>query len=400
MNKIDLPPLKDRVIMHIDMNNFYASVECLLNPDLKNYAIAVAGNPVKRTGIILAKNYIAKVYGVKTGDVIWEAKKKCPTLICVAPHFEKYEEISKKAHDIYYKYTDLIEPFGIDECWLDVTDSLKLFNCTDVELAQKIQADIYQTLGLSVSVGISFGKTLAKLGSDMKKPMGLVKIDRTNHLKVLKQLKVEDMIMVGKHTAKKLHDININSLYDLYSQDPEFLKQKFGIIGKNLHNAVCGIDDNCLISPKDEDTKSVGNGATAPKDMTTLEEITDFLHDLSVKVSGRLRAHNFSARTIHVSIKFADFTCLSAQDSKNYHFSNEQDIFKYSYEIFNSLVGDKFAPIRALRICVTNLINKNDKQQMNLFSNTKNENLCLAIDNLKEKFGNNIINLAKDYKEF
>ena len=164
----------DRVILHIDMNNFFASVECLLNPSLKNYAVAVAGNPNKRTGIILAKNYFAKVYGVKTGEAIWEAKKKCPTLITVAPHYDKYEEYSKLAHQIYYKYTDLIEPFGIDECWLDVTDSLNLFNSTPIELAKKIQQDIKESLGLSVSIGISFGKTLAKLGSDMKKPMGLI----------------------------------------------------------------------------------------------------------------------------------------------------------------------------------------------------------------------------------
>ena len=390
----------NRVIFHIDMNNFYASVECLLNPSLKNYAVAVAGDPNKRTGIILAKNYLAKVYGVKTGEAIWEAKQKCPTLICVAPHFDKYEEISKLAHNIYYKYTDLIEPFGIDECWLDVTNSLKLFNCSDVELAKKIQNEIKESLGLSVSIGISFGKTLAKLGSDMKKPMGLTKIDRTNHLEILKQLKIEEMIMIGKHTAKKLHDMNINTLYDLHLQKPEFLKQKFGVVGNHLHNAVSGVDDDTLISPKDEDTKSVGNGSTAVRDMTTHEEIKDFLHDLSVKVSGRLRAHGFSARTIHLSIKFADFTYLSAQDSKSYHFSNEQDIFKFSYEIFNSLVGEKFAPVRALRICTTNLITKKDKEQINIFTNTKNENLCSAIDHLKEKFGNNIISLAKDYKEF
>jgi len=388
-----------RIIFHIDMNNFYASVECLLNPSLKNYAVAVAGDPNKRTGIILAKNYLAKVYGVKTGDVIWEAKKKCPTLICVAPHHDKYEEISKQAHEIYSKYTDLIEPFGIDECWLDVTNSLKLFNCTDIELAKKIQTDIKENLGLSVSIGISFGKALAKLGSDLKKPMGLTIIDENNHLEILKKLKIEEMIMIGKQTAKKLHDMNINTLYDLYLQSPEFLREKFGVVGVHLHNSVGGIDDDTLITPNDEDTKSVGNGSTAVRDMTTHEEIKDFLHDLSVKVSSRLRSHGFSARTIHLSIKFADFTYLSAQDSKDYHFSNEQDIFKYAYEIFKALVGEKFAPVRALRICTTNLINKNDKQQINIFSNVKNENLCSTIDNLKEKFGNNIINLAKDYKE-
>lgn len=389
-----------RVIMHIDMNNFYASVECLLNPSIKNYAVAVAGDPNKRTGIILAKNYLAKVYGVKTGEAIWEAKQKCPTLICVAPHFDKYEEYSRRAHEIYYKYTDLIEPFGIDECWLDVTDSLKLFDCSAVELATKIQKEVKTSLGLSVSIGISFGKTLAKLGSDMKKPMGLTVIDKNNHIDIIKKLKIEDMIMIGKHTAEKLHVMNINSLYDLYLLNPKFLQQKFGVVGLYLHNAVSGVNDDKLITPNDEDTKSVGNGSTAPHDMTTHNEIKEFLHDLSVKVSSRLRSHGFSAKTIHVSIKFADFTYLGAQDTKTYYFSNEQDIFKYAYEIFCELVGEKFAPIRALRICTTNLINKNDHEQVNLFANQKNEKLCVTIDNLKEKFGNSIISLAKDYREF
>lgn len=388
-----------RAILHIDMNNFYASVECLMNPSLKNYAIAVAGDPNKRTGIILAKNYIAKAYGVKTGEAIWEAKQKCPTLITVAPHHEKYEEISKKAHDIYYQFTDLIEPFGIDECWLDVTGSLKLFNATPLELARMIQDKVMDELGLSVSVGVSWSKTLAKLASDMKKPRGLTVIDESNHIEILKKTKIEDMIMIGRHTAKKLHDININTLYDIYSQKPSFLEKKFGVIGLNMHNAVAGIDDDELISPKDEDTKSIGNGSTAVRDMTTIDEIREFLHDLSTKVSSRLRAHGFSARTIHLSIKFADFTYLSAQTSKPYHFSNEQDVYKFAYEIFLSLVGEKFAPVRALRISTTNLITKGDFEQTNLFSNTKNEGLCQAIDLLKEKYGENVINLAKDYRE-
>lgn len=186
--------MKDRrVILHVDMNNFYASVECLMNPSIKNYAVAVAGDPNKRTGIILAKNYLAKVYGVKTGEAIWEAKQKCPSLITVAPHHDKYQEYSEKAHAIYYQYTDLIEPFGIDECWLDVTDSLKLFNATPLELAKKIQTQIYDELGLSVSIGISWSKTLAKLGSDMKKPMGLTVIDENNHIDIIKKLKIEDI---------------------------------------------------------------------------------------------------------------------------------------------------------------------------------------------------------------
>ncbi len=388
---------KKRVIFHIDMNNFYASVECLLNPSLKNYAIAVAGDPNKRTGIILAKNYLAKVFGVKTGEAIWEARQKCPSLITVAPKYEKYQEISEKAHEIYYRYTDLIEPFGIDECWLDVTDSLKLFNATPKELGKRIQDDVLKELGLSVSVGISWGKTLAKLGSDMKKPLGLTEINEKNYIDTIKKLKIEDMIMVGRHTAQKLHMMNVNTLYDLYLLDPALLKHHFGVVGVALHNAVSGIDDDKLIVPRDEDTKSVGNGATAVHDMTTTDEIKDFLHDLSIKVSKRLRAHGFSAKTVHLSIKYADFTYQSCQTSLNYYFSSEQEIFDLSYKLFHLLAGNKFAPVRALRISTTNLITKQDKEQINIFLNTKHEKLCSTIDKLKDKFGENVISLAKDY---
>ncbi|MCQ2564590.1 MAG: DNA polymerase IV, partial [Clostridia bacterium] len=286
----------ERTILHVDMNNFYASVECLMNPSLKNFAVAVTGNPEKRTGIVLAKNYLAKVYGVKTGDVIWEAKQKCPTLVCVSPHFELYEDFSRRAHKIYAEYTDLVEPFGIDECWLDVTSSLKFFNCTAEELAKRIQTQVKDELGLSVSIGVSFGKTLAKLGSDMKKPMGLTIIDHKNHLEILKKTPIENMIMIGKHTAQKLRNMNIVTLLDLYNQTTQFLTEHFGVVGEYLHNAVTGINDDILISPQDEDTKSVGNGATAVKDMKTLDEIKNFLHDLSAKVSARLRAHGFRAK--------------------------------------------------------------------------------------------------------
>lgn len=384
-----------RVIFHIDMNNFYASVECLLNPSLKNYAVAVAGNPYKRTGIILAKNYLAKVFGVKTGEAIWEAKQKCPSLITVAPKFEKYEEFSLRAHEIYYRFTDLVEPFGIDECWLDVTDSLKLFNCTPLELAKRIQNTVLEELKLSVSIGISWGKTLAKLGSDMKKPLGLTEINEKNHIKILKQMKIEDMIMIGRHTAQKLHQINVNTLYDLFLLNGEFLRQKFGVVGVYLHNAVAGIDDDKLIVPREEDTKSVGNGATAVHDMTTLEEIKDFLRDLAVKISKRLRAHGFMAKTVHLGIKFADFSYLGAQTSTTFAFSNEHDIYKLALELFLGLAGEKFAPVRALRICTSNL-QTGQNEQVNLFGDLKNENLCLAIDRLKEKYGDGIISLAKD----
>lgn len=388
-----------KTILHCDMNNFYASVELLLNPALKDFPVAVAGNPVKRTGIILAKNYTAKAYGVKTGEAIWEAKQKCPALICVAPHFDKYEEYSKRAREIYNKYTDKVEPFGMDECWLDVTESLKYFNKTGIELAKTIQDDIFDTLGLTVSVGVSFGKTLAKLGSDMKKPKGLVEINLQNHKEILKKVPIEEMIFIGKKTTKKLKNMNIFTLYDLSSYNPKILEETFGVMGKKIYQMVLGINDDEVVLFNPNDTKSVGNGMTAPRDMLTLTDVKNMISRLADMISPRLRHHHFKAKTIHLTIKFADFTYLGAQKTYSNSFSNREQIFKYALDIFHELTNDEFAPIRALRICCSNLEQISSGEQLSLFEDSKKERLGFALDNIREKYGDNSIFLMHDLDE-
>jgi len=353
-----------RTILHCDMNNFYASVELLLNPAIKDFPVAVAGNPVKRTGIILAKNYTAKAYGVKTGEAIWEAKVKCPTLVCVSPHYDKYEEYSLKAREIYSHYTDKIEPFGMDECWLDITESLKYFNKTGIEIAKDIQDEIFNTLGLTVSIGVSFGKTLAKLSSDMKKPRGLVEINKENHLNILKTLSIDEMIFIGKKTAKKLKNMNIFTLFDLSQYSVKILEETFGVMGKKIYNSVLGINDDEVVIFNPKDTKSVGNGLTSPKDMTTVQDIKNLLSKLADMISPRLRHHNFKAKTIHLSIKFADFSHLGAQKTYQQSFSSRELIFKYALDIFHELTNNEFAPIRALRISCSNLENQEQGEQL------------------------------------
>ena len=376
--------MKERTILHVDLNNFYASVAQLYNPELRDKAFVISGNPETRHGVVLAKNEAAKKAGIVTGESLAEAKRKIKNLYALPTDFAKYAYKSAQVKNICSEYTPLTESFGLDECWLDVTDSERLFGSGE-KIAEEIRQRVKTETGLTVSIGVSFNKIFSKLGSDMKKPRGLTIIDEKNHIDIIKKLKIDDMIMIGKHTAKKLRMMNVNTLYDLYLMDPKLLRHHFGIVGLYLHNAVSGIDDDKLITPKDEDTKSVGNGAPAVRDMTHIDEIKEFLHNLASKVSRRLRAHKFSAKTIHLTIKFADFTYLSAQNTMDHYFSNEQDIYNYSFEIFSHLAGDKFAPVRALRICTTNLINKSDEFQVNLFTNVKNENLCSTIDYLKEK---------------
>lgn len=389
-----------RTILHCDMNNFYASVECLLNPALKDFPVAVAGNPVKRTGIILAKNYSAKAFGVKTGEAIWQAKAKCPTLITVAPQYDKYSEYSTKAREIYGNYTDKIEPFGLDECWLDVTDSLKYFNMSGIELAKKIQDDIFENLGLTISIGVSFGKTLAKLGSDMKKPKGLVEINKENHLKILKSMSVDDMIFIGKKTSKKLKDMNIFTLYDLVTYNVSILEKNFGIMGKKIYEMALGINDDEVTNFDPASTKSVGNGRTSPKDLTNYFEIKNFISDLADMVSSRLRAGNFKAKTIHLDIKFADFTHLGEQKTYSQSFSSREKISEYALVIFDELTNRDFAPIRAIRISCSNLENSKEEMQISIFEESKKEKLGKAIDLIRDKFGEDSIMLFNKNDEY
>lgn len=388
-----------KTILHCDMNNFFASVEMLLNPSLKDFPVAVAGNPVKRTGIILAKNYNAKAYGVKTGEAIWEAKTKCPSLVCVAPHYDKYEEYSKKAREIYEHYTDKIEPFGMDECWLDISESLRYFNKTGKEIAKMIQDEIFDKLGLTISIGVSFSKTLAKLGSDMQKPKGLVEITPNNLTAIQKKMDISDMIFIGRKTAKKLKDMNIFTLYDLVRYNPQILEKNFGIMGKKIFEIAQGINDDEITHYSDEDTKSIGNGMTAPKDMTTLAEIKNMLSHLADSVSSRMRRHKFKAHTIHLGIKFADFSYLGTQKTYTQSFSSREHLYDYSLKIFSSLTNNEFEPIRALRITCSKLEFNADAEQLSLFVDSKKEKLGEAVDAIREKFGNNAITTLNEIDE-
>lgn len=388
-----------KTILHCDMNNFFASVEMLINPSLKDFPIAVAGNPVKRTGIILAKNYNAKAYGVKTGEAIWEAKQKCPTLVCVAPHYDRYEEYSHKAREIYSHYTDKIEPFGMDECWLDVTASLKYFNKTGKELAKMIQDEIFEKLGLTISIGVSFSKTLAKLGSDMQKPKGLVEISPQNLRAIQKKMDISDMIFIGRKTAKKLKDMNIWTLYDLANYNPAILEKTFGVMGKKIFDMSQGINDDEIVAFSDKDTKSVGNGLTAPKDLTTMQDVKNLLSHLADMVSTRMRRHKFKAHTIHLMIKFADFSYLGAQKTFSQSFSSREHLFDYALKIFQELTNNEFEPIRALRITCSKLEASNGASQLSLFEDTKKEKLGEALDVIREKFGDSAITTLNEIEE-
>ncbi len=270
--------MADRIILHCDLNNFFASVSLLSNPTLKDMPVAVCGDKENRHGIILAKNESAKKCGVKTAETIFEAKRKCPELVLLPPLYKEYEKYSKLAQNIYRRYTDMIEPFGIDECWLDVTGSTVLFGSGE-QIANSIKNDIKKELGITASVGVSFNKIFAKLGSDMKKPDAVTVISRENFKEKVWPLPISDLLFVGKQTKEKLKSLGISTIEDITYCDDRNLKKLLGKNGTELKAFALGEDRSPVVTPTENDKpKSVGKSTTSGKDFTNNDEVwTAFL---------------------------------------------------------------------------------------------------------------------------
>lgn len=380
--------MKQRVILHCDVNNFFASVECALNPSLKDLPIAVSGEVQKRNGIILAKNNIAKQFGIQTGEVIWKAKQKCPDLICVRPHHNKYIEYSNKIRKIYEDYTDKVEPFSIDECFLDITDTMKFFG-TPKEVADKIRARVKDEIGVSISVGVSFSKIFAKLGSDMKKPDATTLIPYENFKSITYNLPLKSVIGVGKSTEKSLNKLNIFTLGEFANFDNAIIKQKLGIVGEKLQTALKGIGDNEVASIGDKrDVKSIGNGTTTLVDIKTISEMKTVVMFLCDKIATRLRQKKFVGSTISVSLRKSDLTWISKSHTILSATNTANDIFD-GVMLIISKMWQSGTYIRSIRISLSNLSDENSVNQLNFFSN-KTENkqkLDKAIDTIRKKYG-------------
>ena len=394
-----------RTILHSDMNSCYASIEAKLNPKLKNKAMAVCGDPKNRHGIILAKSQEAKIMGVKTGEAIWQAKIKCPNLILVPPHYEKYLEFSRKARKIYYSYTNRVEPFGLDECWLDVSESLKLFGSGE-EIANEIRKRMKNELGITVSVGVSFNKVFAKLGSDLKKPDATSVIKRENFKEIIWPLDISSIIGIGKSTKRKLNGIGIYTLGELAKSDVKTVKGILGINGLYLWQYANGFDDRPV---KDysykEVIKTIGNSSTLVEDLYTNEEVYNIFQILSLNVSKRLREANLSSMGIKIFIRdnnlFSyEFQALISNPTQSSIILAEKaiDLFKKKYK------WD--FPIRALGLRAINLVDDKIPTQTDIFSDykeiMKKENLDKAIYNIRKKYNKNILTFAslKNNKKF
>lgn len=376
-----------RAILHCDLNNFFASVECLENNITDKY-VAVSGNPDARHGIILAKNTAAKEMGVKTGEAIWEARQKCPELVCVPPHYHSYAHYSNVVRRIYCRYTDLVESFGLDECWLDVTHS-KIFG-TPYEIAEKLRKEVKQETGLTISVGVSFNKVFAKLGSDMKKPDAVTVISHDNYKQLVWPLKVSEMIFIGKHTEAKLNKMGIFTLGELANADSKLLERTFGINGIKMQNCALGLDDEPVHQEHTERTiKSVGHGTTTLRDMTTRKDIEQVVTFLCEMVATRLRRYGMQGKVVHVNIRHNDLTHLSKQTTIPLTFV-AKDIANTAMKLIDQLWTEgRSLPLRSLSVSLGNLQAVGCAVQQSLFDDQqeRKERLEISLDQIRKKFG-------------
>ncbi len=383
----------DRHILHCDLNAFFASVEEVRNCELRKYPVAVCGNPENRHGIILAKNEKAKAFGVKTAETIWQAQKKCPGLILVSPHYKDYAKYSRIVNEIYLRYTDLVEPFGIDESWLDVTGSAHLFG-TPREIADELRRVVKSETGLTISVGVSFSKAFAKLGSDYKKPDATTVITRENYKDIVWKLPVTDLLFVGKSAKKTFERLGISTIGELAGSSKESISALLGKTGETIHDYANGIDLSPVQSAFTEnDPKSIGRGTTFPHDLTEISEIRTGITVLSDDVAARLRKKRLLANVVTLTVREPSFKTTSRQKTLPSPTHLEHDITEACMELYMRYYASRSLPVRMLTVTVSSLVSEDTAGllQFSLFGDDerheKNERMELAIDKIRNKFG-------------
>ncbi|WP_339214755.1 DNA polymerase IV [Ornithinibacillus sp. FSL M8-0202] len=380
---------KVRIIFHLDMNSFYASVETAYHPAYKGKPLAVAGNPEERKGIIITSNYEARAKGVKTTMPIWQARKLCPELIILRPNFERYRYASSEIFKILNSITPFVEPVSIDEGYMDVTDATSPSNT--LQLAEELQHKIKRELDLPCSIGIAPNKFLAKMASDMKKPMGITILRKRDIPMKLWPLPVGEMYGVGKKTAEKLNTMDIHTIGDLAEADVYQLKQLLGINGERLKNRANGID----LRPVDPDAvnefKSIGSSETLPLDTTDANEIRSLLTALAQNVESRMKRKHAAGRSVQLTIRYHDRSTITRSKKLPNYIEKKEDILKVAFELFD--LHWNLEPIRLLGVTVQDIEEKqNIAQQLDLFTYKKDaekEKLYDAIDKLTQKFGKN-----------
>ena len=386
-----------RNILHCDMNNFYASVECMLNPEISRFPVAVCGETEQRHGIVLAKNYHARSFGIKTGDTVWQAKNKAPGLVVVHPHFDEYMKYSALAREIYCRYSDRVESFGPDECWIDVTGTEKIFG-TPVQAANEIREKIKAELGLTVSVGVSFNKVFAKLGSDIKKPDAVTEITKSNFKSTVWNLPASAMLGVGRSTVKTLNSHGIFTIGDIAKSDKDWIAYALGKNGISLREHANG-NDSSPVMPCDyiRPVQSISRGITTAADLTEPHQVWCVILELSQVISHQLREHGKKAGSVAIQIKNSSLITKQAQAAIERPTQSPMAIAKAAFDIFNSTYGWE-NNVRSVTVYAISLEDKNTPFQTDIFSDFKKEEKLERLDNcietIRDKFGKNAIKNA------
>ena len=378
-----------RVIFHVDQNCYFASVEMISHPEYRDVPMAVVGDKERRHGIVLAKNQLASQAGVKTAEVIWQAKLKCPDLVLAPAHYDKYTFYSGKLREMYLEYTDKVEPFGLDECWLDLTDSIG--DRDPADLADEIRRRVREEFHLTCSIGVSFNKIFAKLGSDYKKPDATTVITEENFRDIVWPLPCSDLLFVGKATGRSLAKVNIKTIGDLARSDKDFLAEYLGKNGPELWINANGLDDSEV---KDADykrtVKSVGNSTTTADDMNSLREISATFHTLSSSVASRLRRHGLKGSVVQITVRDKALQVYEKQKILFRPTDNDSDICEAAIDLFKSSY-DWHSGVRSIGVRVTDLVSRDAPEQISLFDNRerdeKRETLDRTIDLIRDRYG-------------
>lgn len=387
-----------RTILHSDLNNFYASVELLKHPEYKGVPVVVCGNKEDRHGIVLAKNQIAKELGVKTGEVLWQARRKCKNnLIEFTADHPSYYKVSQKVREIYSRFTDKIESFGIDECWLDVTESLKIFG-SGKEIAEKIRKTVKEEIGVTVSIGVSYNKVFAKLGSDIKKPDAVTEITVENFKSIVWKLPASDLLYVGKATATKLKSVGIHNIGDLACCDQKILKRILGIWGETLYRYANGYDNEPVAEKNTETSiKSIGNSMTNYRDAENVEEVRTLIMLLAESVASRLRESGLGrAKTIKFSVIDNYLITNSKQVTLAIPTHSAIDIARACYKSFDEIFCWSNRKVRGVGVAVTNFTLGTEQLMIGYDAEreTRLDRLDDAIDKIRKKYGNTSVRRA------
>lgn len=397
----------ERAILHCDANKFYASVECLYNPEIRDKPVVVGGSEETRHGIVLTGNEKAKKeYGIKTGMTLADARLLCPRLVVVPPNYPRYIRFSKMLRRIYSDYTDMTEPFGLDECWLDVTGSRLLFG-SPAEIAEEIRKRVKFELGITVSVGVSWNKIFAKLGSDYKKPDAVTVISRENYKETVYPLPVSDLLMIGPATARKLKNHGIYTVGELASASPEMLAAFLGKMGYILHSFANGYENFPVAAEYTSPLiKSVGNGITAPRDLTCEEDIKSVQYVLTESVARRLREQGLKGRVVSIGVRDKNLFSFTRQIKLPSAANDTRRLQSAALKLFNSNYSfDTMPPVRALSVSVSGLCDENAAFQLDMFEDNelaeRLNRLNHTVDRLKDRFGSDCVRqafLLKDRK--